>query len=97
MIDDVLLLIAGASGAGKTSVREAIAARLTLAAEATPRNYCHTTSRSHRGCASRRRSADTCRMSSLRLGGRTCTGHVVLRWICDAIAGRAPVFRRAPR
>ena len=30
MIDDVLLLIAGASGAGKTSVREAIAARLTL-------------------------------------------------------------------
>ena len=28
---------------------------------------------------------------------RAETGRVVLRWIRDAIAGRAPVFRRAPR
>ena len=33
-MDDVLLLISGASGAGKTSVREAIASRLTPAVEA---------------------------------------------------------------
>ncbi len=33
-MDDVLLLISGASGAGKTSVREAIAARLTPTVEA---------------------------------------------------------------
>jgi hypothetical protein len=87
----LLLLISGASGTGKTSMRETIAADLGRTIEAVELRH-----------STRFRPFPTWRgwritvidASALT---KSSAGHVALQWIGDAMAGRAPVFRRDHR